>query len=79
MKEITKAVENWLLKGDGAKHKGLNPEQVAAVTSNNNTVTAAGAGAGKTFVLARRYAYLVCVKKLKVSEILKNIKEDKVK
>lgn len=70
MKEITKAVENWLLKGDGAKHKGLNPEQVAAVTSSNNTVTAAGAGAGKTFVLARRYAYLVCVKKLKVSEIL---------
>lgn len=70
MNDITRAVENWLLHGDGAKNKGLNPEQVAAVTCSNNTVTAAGAGAGKTFVLARRYAYLVCVKKLKVSQIL---------
>lgn len=64
-------LEQWLLEGDGTKdNRGLNQEQQAAVTSSVNTVAAAGAGAGKTFVLARRYAYLVCVKKLKVSEIL---------
>ena len=64
-------LEHWLLEGDGTKdNRGLNQEQQAAVTSSVNTVAAAGAGAGKTFVLARRYAYLVCVKKLKVSEIL---------
>ena len=64
-------LEHWLLEGDGTKdNRGLNQEQQAAVTSSVNTVAAAGAGAGKTFVLARRYAYLVCIKKLKVSEIL---------
>ena len=64
-------LEQWRVEGDGTKdNRGLNQEQQAAVTSSVNTVAAAGAGAGKTFVLARRYAYLVCVKKLKVSEIL---------
>lgn len=62
-------LEHWLLEGDGSQ-EGLNPEQQAAVTCSTNTVTTAGAGAGKTFVLARRYSYLVCVKKYKVSEIL---------
>lgn len=64
-------VEQWLLHGDGTSaNRGLNQEQQAAVTCCHNTVAAAGAGAGKTFVLARRYAYLVCVKKYKVAEIL---------
>ena len=65
----TVTLEQWLLQGDGSQ-EGLNPEQQAAVTCNINTVTTAGAGAGKTFVLARRYSYLVCIKKYKVSEIL---------
>ncbi len=65
----TMTLEQWLLQGDGTKD-GLNQEQQAAVTCNKNTVTTAGAGAGKTFVLARRYSYLVCIKKYKVSEIL---------
>lgn len=65
----TVTLEQWLLQGDGTKD-GLNQEQQAAVTCNKNTVTTAGAGAGKTFVLARRYSYLVCIKKYKVSEIL---------
>ena len=69
--ETTNALtlEHWLLQGDGTQD-GLNQEQQAAVTCDRNTVTTAGAGAGKTFVLARRYSYLVCVKKYKVSEIL---------
>lgn len=65
----TLTLEQWLLQGDGSQ-EGLNQEQQAAVTCNINTVTTAGAGAGKTFVLARRYSYLVCIKKYKVSEIL---------
>ena len=65
----TVTLEQWLLQGDGSQ-EGLNQEQQAAVTCNINTVTTAGAGAGKTFVLARRYSYLVCIKKYKVSEIL---------
>ncbi|MBO5137575.1 MAG: UvrD-helicase domain-containing protein [Spirochaetaceae bacterium] len=64
-------VEQWLLFGDGTdKSPELSLEQRKAVTCMQNTVTAAGAGSGKTFVLSRRYAYLVCVKKYKVSEIL---------
>ncbi len=65
------SVEKWLLEGDGTQNNPpLNEEQRAAVTCEVNAVTAAGAGSGKTFVLARRYAYLVCVKHYAVSEIL---------
>lgn len=64
-------VEQWLLYGDGTPtSRSLNEEQREAVTRMENTVTAAGAGSGKTFVLARRFAYLVCVRGYKVSEIL---------
>ncbi|MBO5117021.1 MAG: UvrD-helicase domain-containing protein, partial [Treponema sp.] len=65
------AVEKWLLEGDGSENsRSLSDEQRNAVTFMGNTVTAAGAGSGKTFVLARRFAYLVCIKKYKVSQIL---------
>ena len=71
MSDTRITVEQWLLEGDGTKESpGLNQEQRAAVTCARNVVTAAGAGAGKTFVLARRYAYMVCVRHYKVSEIL---------
>ncbi len=49
---------------------GLNEEQQKAVQTINNCVVAAGAGSGKTRVLARRYAYLIVEKKLKVDQIL---------
>lgn len=65
------AVEKWLLEGDGSENsRSVSDEQRNAVTFMGNTVTAAGAGSGKTFVLARRFAYLVCIKKYKVSQIL---------
>ena len=50
--------------------KDLNDEQTEAVKVMNNAVVAAGAGSGKTRVLARRYAYLVVEKNLKVDQIL---------
>jgi ATP-dependent helicase/nuclease subunit A len=48
----------------------LNEEQRAAVLCGGNAVVAAGAGSGKTFVLACRYAYLVLEKGVTVDEIL---------
>jgi len=50
--------------------ENLNPDQVRAVTQMNNAVVAAGAGSGKTFVLARRFAYLVVEKGFPVESIL---------
>ncbi|MDR1148762.1 MAG: UvrD-helicase domain-containing protein [Spirochaetaceae bacterium] len=49
---------------------GLNAEQLEAVTALSNVVVTAGAGSGKTKVLASRFAYLVIEKGCKVDEIL---------
>jgi ATP-dependent helicase/nuclease subunit A len=48
----------------------LNDEQKAAVLCDENSVVAAGAGSGKTTVLANRFAWLITVKGYKVNEIL---------
>ncbi|MCM1321236.1 MAG: UvrD-helicase domain-containing protein [Bacteroides sp.] len=50
--------------------EGLNPEQLAAVVKTDNTVVAAGAGSGKTFVLARRFVFLVASCNIPVENIL---------
>lgn len=52
------------------KIKELDPSQKASVTTSVNAVISAGAGSGKTSVLAQRFTYLVTQKKLKVDEIL---------
>ena len=49
---------------------GFDDEQIKAVTLETNGVVSAGAGSGKTKVLASRYAWLVMEKKLKPEEIL---------
>jgi ATP-dependent helicase/nuclease subunit A len=49
---------------------GLNPSQRRAVTSESNAVVSAGAGSGKTRVIASRYAWLVTEKGIPVEEIL---------
>jgi ATP-dependent helicase/nuclease subunit A len=48
----------------------LNDEQKDAVYCADNAVIAAGAGSGKTLVLASRFAWLVTQKKYRVREIL---------
>jgi ATP-dependent helicase/nuclease subunit A len=48
----------------------LDGDQIAAATAEVNAVVAAGAGAGKTKVLASRYAWLVMERGLRVEEIL---------
>ncbi|MCL2444010.1 MAG: UvrD-helicase domain-containing protein, partial [Treponema sp.] len=48
----------------------LNNEQKKAAYSMNNTVVAAGAGSGKTKVLANRYVWLLTEKGYKTDEIL---------
>ena len=50
--------------------RGLNKEQRAAVMSEANCVVAAGAGSGKTFVFARRFAHLIVDKGFAVDTIL---------
>ncbi|MDR0314148.1 MAG: UvrD-helicase domain-containing protein [Treponema sp.] len=50
--------------------RGLNKEQEKAVVLEANAVVAAGAGSGKTKVLASRYVWLILQKKLKPEEIL---------
>jgi ATP-dependent helicase/nuclease subunit A len=50
--------------------KELNAEQLEAVKTLSSVVVSAGAGSGKTKVLASRFAYLVVEKGLKVDEIL---------
>jgi ATP-dependent helicase/nuclease subunit A len=49
---------------------GLNAEQLEAVRTLSSVVVSAGAGSGKTKVLASRFAYLVIEKGFKVDEIL---------
>jgi ATP-dependent helicase/nuclease subunit A len=48
----------------------LNEEQRAAAFCAKNAVVAAGAGSGKTTVLASRYAWLITEKNCRVDEIL---------
>jgi ATP-dependent helicase/nuclease subunit A len=55
---------------DNKKQITLNGEQSAAAEYEKNVVVAAGAGSGKTSVLANRYAYLVTVKGFAVEQIL---------
>ncbi|OJF77509.1 MAG: hypothetical protein BKP49_00515 [Treponema sp. CETP13] len=50
--------------------EGLNNEQKQAVEQLSNCVVAAGAGSGKTFVLARRFAHLVVDENIAVENIL---------
>ncbi|GHV76614.1 ATPase AAA [Spirochaetia bacterium] len=50
--------------------KTPNKEQAAAINCDTNTVVAAGAGSGKTTVLAGRFARLVTEKKYPVDRIL---------
>jgi ATP-dependent helicase/nuclease subunit A len=50
--------------------KKLNPEQEKAAYWEDNAVVAAGAGSGKTSVLASRYLWLVTEKAYAVEEIL---------
>ncbi|MCL2138314.1 MAG: UvrD-helicase domain-containing protein, partial [Treponema sp.] len=52
------------------KKPALNKEQQAAVYCEKNSVIAAGAGAGKTLVLAKRFVWLITEKKYAVNEIL---------
>ena len=49
---------------------GLNDEQLKAVKETRNVVVSAGAGSGKTTVLASRYAYLVEAKNVPCERIL---------
>ena len=55
---------------EAEKKQVLNSEQQDAVHCVQNTVVAAGAGSGKTLVLARRYSWLVTERKIRVPEIL---------
>ncbi len=48
----------------------LDEQQIKAVQIDKNAVVAAGAGSGKTRVLAFRFAYLVAVRKIPVDKIL---------
>jgi len=48
----------------------LNEEQKKAAFCTENAVVAAGAGSGKTFVLANRFVWLLTEKNYKVDEIL---------
>jgi ATP-dependent helicase/nuclease subunit A len=50
--------------------EGLNEKQLDAVRAETNAVVSAGAGSGKTSVIAARYAWLVMKKKIPLEEIL---------
>ncbi|MCK9168924.1 MAG: UvrD-helicase domain-containing protein [Treponema sp.] len=48
----------------------LDDQQMKVCCSNGNTIVAAGAGSGKTHVLATRFAYLVMTENISVDKIL---------
>ena len=50
--------------------KGLDPYQEQACCRTENTIIAAGAGSGKTQVLASRFAWLVMSKNIPAKKIL---------
>ncbi|QTQ13899.1 UvrD-helicase domain-containing protein [Treponema parvum] len=50
--------------------KNLDDQQYAACCAEGNTIVAAGAGSGKTQVLATRFVWLVMSKKIPVEKIL---------
>ena len=50
--------------------KNLDPDQMAAVNADRNTVVSAGAGSGKTTVLSYRFLRLIMEGKASVDEIL---------
>jgi ATP-dependent helicase/nuclease subunit A len=50
--------------------EGLDRDQAAAVRTAGNTVVSAGAGSGKTRVLASRFAWLVMERNIKAENIL---------
>lgn len=50
--------------------KKFNPAQQKAIKALGNSVILAGAGSGKTTVLAERFLYLIEEKKVKVDQIL---------
>jgi ATP-dependent helicase/nuclease subunit A len=52
------------------KRPALNDEQRAAAFCEENAVIAAGAGSGKTMVLASRFAWLITEKNYRVDQIL---------
>jgi ATP-dependent helicase/nuclease subunit A len=55
---------------EGKTRLVLNEEQQAAAYCEKNSVVAAGAGSGKTLVLASRFVWLVTEKRIPVREIL---------
>ena len=50
--------------------KPLDAQQIQACCVDKNTIVAAGAGSGKTQVLATRFAWLVMSKEIPVEKIL---------
>ena len=52
------------------KHKKLDDKQRAVCCRTDNTIVAAGAGSGKTQVLATRFAWLVMSQNIRAPEIL---------
>ncbi|MDR2738804.1 MAG: UvrD-helicase domain-containing protein [Treponema sp.] len=56
--------------GNAKTRPELNAEQRAAAYCEKNAVVAAGAGSGKTSVLASRFAYLITEKGYRVDQIL---------
>jgi ATP-dependent helicase/nuclease subunit A len=52
------------------KEKKLDQDQIAVRDADSNVVVTAGAGSGKTTVLAERYVRLVCERNISVNEIL---------
>jgi len=56
--------------GTNKEKPGLNKEQTAAAYCENNAVVSAGAGSGKTMVLASRYVWMITEKQYRPREIL---------